>query len=167
MQRLDVGGGVDDGARTVFSELVEIVRALVHEESRTRTEGLPLAVQFLLAQIRAEPGCRATDVAGTFGVHRSTISRQLRSCQRRGWVTTRENGGGMGTPLELTDLGRAVLSETEQAKADEVRARLRDWSEEDVVTLGRLLARFNAPDVEGAPDASARPRTDEGEGHHG
>lgn len=134
----------------VHAELVQLARTLVSGE-RDAPDGLSFAQHSLLSFVARRPGCRATDISDAFAVHRSTVSRQLRSCVDSGWVRAEPNPSRSGYPLSLTERGAAVLASADRRRLDEVRARTRGWSPDEIALFADVLRRFReAPTVAGA-----------------
>lgn len=132
---------VSAAAGEVYDEFVNLVRFLTAGE-RAHDGALSLAQHSLLGYVARHPGCRATDVSDAFGVNRSTVSRQLRSCIEAGWVAAEPGPTRLGHPLNLTDRGRTVLSDTVARRHDEVRAGLAGWGQDELDRFVHLLRRF-------------------------
>lgn len=130
-----------DAVGEVYDEFVSLVRYLTAGE-RAHDGALSLAQHSLLGYIARHPGCRATDVSDAFGVNRSTVSRQLRSCVDAGWVAAEPGPTRLGHPLNLTDHGRTVLADTVGRRHDEVRAGLAGWDQDELDRFVHLLRRF-------------------------
>ena len=95
---VESGESSASGVVAVHDELVRLVRQLVAGDGPPA--GSPTFAQHsLLSYIARNPGCRATQISESFGVHRSTVSRQLRVCIDEGWV--RAEAGGEGTILQI------------------------------------------------------------------
>jgi DNA-binding MarR family transcriptional regulator len=139
--KLHAGAPAEAGAAEVYDEFVHLVRFLTAGE-RAHDNALSLAQHSLLGYIARNPGCRATDVSDVFGVNRSTVSRQLRSCVAAGWVEADSGPARLGHPLRLTPEGASVLAETVARRHDEVRTGLAGWGEDDIEQFTRLLRRF-------------------------
>jgi DNA-binding MarR family transcriptional regulator len=98
-----------------------------------------------LSLVESTPDLRASDLAKRLGLDKSTVSRQLDQLAHDG-LLDRIGGrpGRRGDPLSLAPAGRQALTDD----ADRVRARvigwLSDWKNDDIVTLTRLIGRFNA-----------------------
>lgn len=127
----------------VFDELTAITRRAT---ARSRRLAAPLSYveHSMLTFISTTPGCRATDVATSFHLNRSTVSRQLASLLELGLVQYEPlKAGGRGRALELTDAGVTALSKSLSVQREALQSRLESWSDTDVAALGALLARFN------------------------
>lgn len=127
----------------VHEELVHLVRELMTGDRPAG--GLPTFAQHaMLGYISRNAGCRATDVSDSFGVHRSTVSRQLRQCADAGWVLVEPGPVRQGRPLTLTDAGAGVLADADRERRAQVQDRLQDWSPADVTAFARLLHQFRS-----------------------
>lgn len=143
-------GSPEDGiAVEVYEEFAHLVRFLT-SGARAHESGLSLAQHSLLAYISRNPGCLATDISEVFGVHRSTVSRQLRHAIDEGWVEAQQGPARAGHPLRLTEYGARTLDAVSTARLDDVRTGLTGWSREDLDRFTNLLRRFRQgvdPDV--------------------
>lgn len=93
----------------------------------------------------AQPdGVRATDLAETFGVHKSTVSRGLASLEQLGLVErVPDPTDGRARLVRLT--GEAVnrVDTVRRARRAQLAGVLEDWQPEDLTALARLLDRLN------------------------
>ncbi|TQF65830.1 winged helix-turn-helix transcriptional regulator [Rhodococcus spelaei] len=127
----------------VHEEIVNLLRELMTGERPA--DGLPTFAQHsVLSYISRNPGCRATDISDAFGVHRSTVSRQLRQCVDSGWVHAEAGPVRQGHPLTLTVRGGDVLDDADRDRRAEVDARVRDWQTGDVAEFANLLHHFRS-----------------------
>lgn len=131
------------GELTVFSRRVRADARTVHPD-------LTYVDFTLLRIVQDNPGVLAGNLADVARIDKSTASRQLTALVRRGLVHRTGAGGREGKPLELTAEGRQVTGQAQQAQQDLVAERLADWSEQDVATFARLLARYNEGEVRSA-----------------
>lgn len=120
-------------------------------------DGPSFAQHSVLSFIARHPGCRATDISDSFGVNRSTVSRQLRGCLDSGWVRTETGSLRTGYPLGLTAQGTVVLAAADRRRLDEVRARVEGWTPAEIARFADTLRRFrDAPVSADATDAPLR-----------
>ncbi|UYP20284.1 MarR family winged helix-turn-helix transcriptional regulator [Rhodococcus sp. Z13] len=138
-----LGPPSEDGVARVYEEFVLLVRLLT-SGARVEDGGLTLAQHSLLGFIARNPGCRATDISEAFGVHRSTVSRQLRHAVEAGWVEAETGPARIGHPLRLTDHGAQILRRAVDSRLDDVRAGLGGWAPDDLDRFVTLLRRFRA-----------------------
>lgn len=129
------------GVVAVHDELVRLVRQLVAGD-RPPAGSPTFAQHSLLSFVARNPGCRATQISDAFGVHRSTVSRQLRGCVDEGWVHAEPGPLRSGHPLSLTDVGIAVLAGADARRVEEVRDRVASWSDGEIAAFARDLRKF-------------------------
>lgn len=104
---------------------------------------LPLVAHSLLMFVAAEPSARAVDVAGAYGLDKSTVSRQLAALESSGLLRRDgERPGRRGHVLQLTDEGTRVLTAAAESSKTTLATHLTAWDDEDIETLGSLLGRF-------------------------
>ena len=130
---------------SIFEEINVITR---RGTARARRLAAPLSYveHSLLQFIGSTPGCRATDIASSFHLNRSTVSRQVSSLLDHGLVeyTARsEDSHHRGRELALTADGKARLTSArgEQRKAS--FERLAEWSDDELSQFAKLLDRYN------------------------
>ncbi|GAA4187191.1 hypothetical protein GCM10022288_11830 [Gryllotalpicola kribbensis] len=131
---------------TIFEEINVVTR---RGTARARRLAAPLSYveHSLLQFIGATQGCRATDIASSFHLNRSTVSRQVASLLEQGLVEyapRSEDAHHRGRELRLTNNGKSRLNSArgEQRKAS--FERLADWSEDELKTFAQLLDRYNS-----------------------
>jgi DNA-binding MarR family transcriptional regulator len=93
----------------------------------------------LLRHISAGDGSRAQDLARTFGLDKSTVSRQLAGLARRGLV---ERDRKMS--VRVTPAGARLLRSTRATLLDLLSARLADWTPAERRSFAAMLRRYNA-----------------------
>lgn len=111
---------------------------------RREDEALSFVDQSLLSHIRANPGCRAVDIAGHFQLNRSTVSRQLGALAEFGLIATTDADSGRGHALVVTDRGRASLDRAAGSVRAALAERLADWSPDELEAFAGMLERYNA-----------------------
>ncbi|MFJ3391663.1 MarR family winged helix-turn-helix transcriptional regulator [Leifsonia aquatica] len=129
----------------IQSELTTIARrgtARVRREDET----LSFVDQSLLSFIRANPGCRAVDIAAHFQLNRSTVSRQLGALAEFGLIAGADADSGRGHALAVTDRGRELLDRAAGSVRAALDERLTGWSAEELVLFAGMLSRYNAID---------------------
>lgn len=129
----------------VHDELTQIVREII--AGRPAVEGIPsFTQQSTLSFIDRHPGCRATEIAEAFRVHRSTVSRQLRGCVDAGWVAAGEGTLHGGYPLTLTGSGRQALDAATGRDLTQLGERMAEWTPREIADFATALRRFRHPD---------------------
>ena len=98
----------------------------------------------LLAGLSTLGPARLSTLAGSMCLDLSTVSRQVLSLERAGWVArTKDPDDHRAQLLELTDDGLAVLEQVRRARAEVLARLLPDWTDDDVRRFAAQLARFN------------------------
>lgn len=131
---------------SIFEEITVISR---RSTSRSRRLAAPLTYieHSLLQFIGATPGCRATDIASSFHLNRSTVSRQVASLLEHGLVEYAPRNGEShhrGRELKLTDTGKERLASARGEHRKASNQRLVDWSDDELKTFAELLDRYNS-----------------------
>jgi len=131
---------------TIFEEINVITR---RGTARARRLAAPLSYveHSLLQFIGSTPGCRATDIASSFHLNRSTVSRQVAALLDHGLVeyaARAEDSHHRGRELQLTASGKSRLNSArgEQRKAS--LERLMDWNDAELTMFAELLDRYNS-----------------------
>ncbi|WP_226656581.1 MarR family winged helix-turn-helix transcriptional regulator [Leifsonia sp. LS1] len=123
-----------------------------HGTARVRREDETLSFvdQSLLSHIRANPGCRAVDIAAHFQLNRSTVSRQLGALAEFGLIATTDPDTDRGHVLVATDRGRASLGRAAGSVRAALDEHLAEWSLDELTTFAasRLsLPRSHLPEM--------------------
>ncbi|MEM1414162.1 MAG: MarR family transcriptional regulator [Myxococcota bacterium] len=74
-----------------------------------RDEGLTVAQLVLLAAIEHEQAPSAAELGAVLEIDKSTLCRNLRLLESRGWIARRPSGEGRAMALGLTPAGRGRL----------------------------------------------------------
>jgi DNA-binding MarR family transcriptional regulator len=126
----------------VLGELGVVVRRANSVARRTYAD-LTIVEQSLLSHIGSNPGCRATDIASTFQLNRSTVSRQLAALHELGLVEYGTDAA-RGQSLTLTASGHQRLADSHAVQGASLTERLADWSSADISAFAGMLARYNS-----------------------
>jgi DNA-binding MarR family transcriptional regulator len=106
---------------------------------------LDLAAYSLLIRLADDGPQRSGDLARSFGVDKSTMSRQVSALERAGLVSREEDPvDGRAYQVGISEAGRRSLEGTRSERRRAYRELLCHWSEEDRREFARLLARYNA-----------------------
>ncbi|HVB27310.1 MAG TPA: MarR family transcriptional regulator [Mycobacteriales bacterium] len=96
---------------------------------------------------------RLSEVASRLGLDVSTVSRQVRALEDRGWLTRAPDPDDRrAARLAVSDPGRAVLRAVRAARCDLLDNALQDWTDRDLAQLTDLLTRLS--DALGAEPAA-------------
>jgi DNA-binding MarR family transcriptional regulator len=128
-----------------FGELLRTIR-------KVKARGLAAggsdvqSVRHLLLQTVVEEGpLRAGVLAAHVESDASTVSRHVAALVRSGLLTRRaDQGDGRSSLLTLTDAGRAVAAEIQQASAQFYAQTLAGWQIDELYQFADLLDRFIA-----------------------
>ena len=83
-------------------------------------------------------------LAATFGLDPSTITRQVRALEDAGLAArTADASDRRASILDLTPEGRDILDRTRTHRRERLSKAMHDWTDEERVEFGRLLAKFN------------------------
>ena len=130
-----------------LEELYEGLMLLVRRSRERSAEfhpGLTLVAYTLLGQIGARSGTRASDLASTYGLDKSTISRQIDQLEKAGLLRRiGEQPGRRGQGLELTAAGAAALSEAARSVMATLVKSLVEWDDKKLKSFALMLKRFN------------------------
>ena len=116
---------------TLYGRRVRAVVGRAHPD-------LSFAAYSMLSHVYDEDGCRAVELARTYGLDKSTVSRQLGDLVRRGLIH-RDDAG-----LHVTPRGARLLEGARRQQRSLLAERMRGWSEEERRTFAELLHRYNA-----------------------
>jgi DNA-binding MarR family transcriptional regulator len=106
--------------------------------------GLSLVAYTLLSFIQVRDGTRAADIASTYGLDKSTVSRQVDQLVADGQLLRcGERPGRRGQVLAVTAAGQQALDRAASTIRGSLVERLTDWEDGDIATFARLVDRFN------------------------
>jgi DNA-binding MarR family transcriptional regulator len=106
--------------------------------------GLSMVEYSLLTMIETEPDTRASDIAASYGLDKSTVSRQVDQLVAAGLVSRqRGRSGRRGQVLVLTAAGEAAMRDASGSVHAALVERLTRWSDREVGDFARLVTRFN------------------------
>lgn len=138
-------GTADEAAlETIHHELTSFARRARASAGRMHPE-LSLVSYTLLGHLEESGGRRATDLAVHYALDKSTVSRQVTALERAGLVERRADpDDNRGQLLHLTPAGTAALARVTERRREAFRARLADWSADDLARFAEYLVRYNA-----------------------
>jgi DNA-binding MarR family transcriptional regulator len=106
--------------------------------------GYALISQIELGTAGGGPGVRASDVAQSIGLDKSTVSRGLTHLESLGLIERIEDpDDGRARLLRLTATGSAGFNAMRIQRQTEFRALLARWDTPDLAALAKLLSRLN------------------------
>jgi DNA-binding MarR family transcriptional regulator len=154
--------------RQDVEQLVAALFAVASGLERARRQ-IPDAAALSVLQVlawaeRQEPPqqVRPKQIAAALGVHRSAVTHQLQALEEAGQVTLSVDPADRRSWfVALTDTGRQELDQLTTIGLDRFAAFVAGWDAQEVRTLTRLLAKFDASKAEvgrRAPPSRARRR---------
>lgn len=125
-----------------INRLATEIDALYHQADLRL--GIPDSVSVVLYAIYEAGGaCPISDICRQWGVRKQTVNSALRRLEGEG-ILRLEQHTGRSKRAVLTDGGRAYVQQT-AARLNEAEVRAFDgWTEEEVKTYVRLMARYTA-----------------------
>jgi DNA-binding MarR family transcriptional regulator len=107
----------------------------------------------VLGRVHDEGVVRLSELAATFMLDVSTVSRQVAALQAAGLIRRAPDpSDGRAALLTVTPTGRDVLERTRAQRRQILHDVLADWPAQDVELFAGLLAKFNADLREHAAD---------------
>jgi DNA-binding MarR family transcriptional regulator len=132
---------------TVSTELIALVRGLRELHGTvTRASSYPVDTSgaTILARLDQLGPSRLSTLAAVLCLDVSTVSRQVPVLERQGWVAReRDPQDHRAQLLELTPLGRDVLTDVRRASHEALSHLLPDWTDAELKAFAGQLARFN------------------------
>jgi DNA-binding MarR family transcriptional regulator len=118
--------------------------ATVSSTARASKKG-NAATLALLQALNGVERARPSDLAAALDVHQSTISRQMQSLADEGLITlTADSEDRRACFAALTARGRKHLEELHEFGLSRFALFVTGWSQEEIHTLGHLLAKLEA-----------------------
>ena len=100
---------------------------------------------WLLRSLMGDGPVRPTDLAASFGLDTSTVSRHLTQLHRAGLVERSvDPDDRRAQRVELSEAGRLEVDAALAARRSLLERSLSDWSDDDVELLHRLITRMLA-----------------------
>ncbi len=130
---------------TEVGVLIRRVRRVIHQRAQSVHPDLMPASYLMLAHLADSGPVRSSVLAGTFGIDKGAISRQVQNLVDLELIDrSPDPDDGRATLLSVTDDARTRLGEVAQHRRKLLDERLGDWSDDDLNDLVALLARYNA-----------------------
>ncbi|MEJ7691289.1 MAG: MarR family transcriptional regulator [Nocardioidaceae bacterium] len=122
-----------------------------HPEDEVDPSCFPLAKRLMCGD-----AMRVSDLAGQVELDTSTVSRQIKQLEYKGFLErTSDPDDGRASLVRLTDHGRATMEAAFRRRRERIKAALDPWSERDRDQLQKLLTRL-AADLRVANDLDAQ-----------
>lgn len=138
----------DGSVATVADSVIGLLRTVRRSKARLMAaagDDVDSATQLLLRTIAVEGSMRASALAAGVQSDLSTVSRQVAVLVTRGLLERQADpADGRASLLVVTDAGRSMLAEREQARSAFFQEVLSGWSAEERGQFAHLLNRFTA-----------------------
>lgn len=124
--------------------LVRRLRRKIAERARlVHPELSPVAYSMLIALHDSGPR-RASDLVDMFSIDKGAVSRQVQSLLELGLIErSPDPEDRRAAILAITEDGRGRMESIAEARRTEIRERLGDWTNEDLLGLVSAMARYN------------------------
>lgn len=136
-----------NGHARIWAEFASLLRALRDVNTHVlETTGVRLEVAgaHVLGRLDLLGPVRLTDLAVSLGLDPSSVSRQVSSLERGGWVAREEDPcDRRATRLLLTEPGAGLVAVLRVARAEALARLIPEWTGEDLDELADRLARLN------------------------
>ncbi|WP_188454832.1 MarR family winged helix-turn-helix transcriptional regulator [Virgibacillus oceani] len=131
-----------ESLETIEKEVSVFVRRIVISEKRNSR--LERSAYILLRQLSTHGPAGVKTLAEQLHLDISTISRQAAALENKQYVDKVPNPhDGRAYFYRITELGNRELYEAKQRRYDRLANLLKDWSEEERESFGRLLEKYN------------------------
>jgi len=122
--------------------MVTALNALLEGTRRARKQG-DAALLSLLQQVAVTGATLPSTLATDLNVHQSTITRQARALQKKGFLAITGNpADGRSCLFDLTPAGRQELARLSEYGLSRYELFVAGWTKDEVRTLGRLLQKL-------------------------
>jgi DNA-binding MarR family transcriptional regulator len=137
--------------------MVAALMATVSSTVRASKKG-NAATLLLLQALATVERARPSDLAAALDVHQSTISRQMQSLEDEGLITlTADSEDRRSCFAALTARGRRQLAELHEFGLSRFALFVADWTQEEIHTLGTLLAKLESSKARTAENERVTP----------
>jgi DNA-binding MarR family transcriptional regulator len=147
-----VDGGTEqsdivDSIEQSFSRLFVLVKGNLRDAAASLGPDLQPAAWGVLRHVMRNAPTQAGAIATATGMDKSAVSRQLKELRERGLVTMVQGADDARAVLvSPSDEGLRRVGEVVAGWNAQLRESFEGWSEEELATFERLLARFTAAD---------------------
>lgn len=133
-----------DHNATIALELAILARRVTSMTTYNKDSGLDRSAYLLLHQITSHGSAGVKALAEEFHLDVSTVSRQAAALEHKGYVARIPDPlDGRAFFLQITALGEKELRQYSQGRRARMAELLKDWTEEERETFGKLLTKFN------------------------
>ncbi|MBF6330144.1 MarR family winged helix-turn-helix transcriptional regulator [Nocardia transvalensis] len=129
--------------QTIQRELTAFARRARGRAAELHPE-LSLVAASILDLVIDRDGCLASELAEHFLLDKSTVSRQVATLERQGYLTREADPANRRNHiLRATTEGRRRAREAERARARAFTDRFRDWDDRDIARFAAYLVRYD------------------------
>ncbi|WP_433267540.1 MarR family winged helix-turn-helix transcriptional regulator [Actinosynnema sp. CS-041913] len=140
-------------AERIGTALVRLNKMHACVAAHTSKTGLDKASFVLLASLSHLGPARSSALAEAVFSDPSTVSRQVATLVKQGWVERRADpDDGRASVLAVTDAGMRLLAERRSTRNRSIARMLAEWSEEDLATFIDYFERFVGDYERALPD---------------
>lgn len=139
--------------------LLRSLKALHHDVLDDVGVRLEMSAAALLGTVHDGGRMRPSAVADALHLDLSSVSRQVATLEREGWLERdRDPADSRACLVDLTASGREALQRVRAGKVAHLQRMLAEWSEDDLAAFAGQLHRLRTDVTRGRPEAS-RPDT--------
>ena len=135
-----------DAAAAVAESCVRLMRGFARVKSQLLAlarDDVDWSAQLLITCLAAEGPIRSSELAGKVQADPSTISRQVASLVKDGYVERRADPvDGRASLLVVTERGEQFYAEHLRLRNEHYQRMLADWTEDECRTFAAMTARF-------------------------
>jgi DNA-binding MarR family transcriptional regulator len=133
-----------EAALGAIARRINLPRAHERVMARAGLTGIDRASYVTLSRIADHGPLRLSELAMILGVDLSTVSRQVATIERRGFVDrTVDPSDRRAAVVRLSGPGEQVLEQLRAAARGRLTEILAEWTDEERSELARALSRFN------------------------
>jgi DNA-binding MarR family transcriptional regulator len=133
-----------EAALGAIARRINLPRAHERVMARSGLTGIDRASYVTLARIADHGPLRLSELAVFLGVDLSTVSRQVATIERRGFVDrTVDPSDRRAAVVRLSRQGEQVLEQLRAAARGRLTEILAEWTDDERSELARALTRFN------------------------
>ncbi|GIN70577.1 putative HTH-type transcriptional regulator YxaD [Bacillus sp. J14TS2] len=136
-----------DAIKIIEEEVSLFIRRIVITEKRN--DMLERSAYVLLRQLSVAGPAGVKSLSEQLKLDISTISRQAAALEQKEYIEKMPNPkDGRSYFYRITNLGIKELDDNKERRYDRLSEVLSDWSEEDKLTFGHLLKKYNQTIIE-------------------
>ena len=151
---LDVAAAVADSCLQLMRGFAR-VKAQLLAQSR---DDVDWSAHLLLTRLASIGPVRSSELAETMQSDPSTVSRQVATLVKDGYVTRRADPvDGRASLLVVTELGERLYAEHQRQRNEHYQRMLANWTEDDCRAFAAMTARFTEGITQAQPAWYARP----------